>query len=159
MGTLISRLQHDYPSLSFQKDTEARWSFADKTVFYTLNTGQEATWTLLHELGHALLGHASYASDVELLQKEVAAWEKARELARRYAIRIEETYAENCLDTYRDWLHRRSACPECSLQGIQQSSALYDCFNCQTTWKVTEQRFCRPYRLKMAHDIQRAPGH
>ena len=145
---LITQIEADFPQFSFKENADAHWSFVTKTIFFVANESEEVAWTLLHELGHALLDHSSYGSDIELLQKEAAAWFKARELAERYKVPLKEEYIEDCLDTYRDWLHKRSSCPECGLQGVQHSKALYYCFNCQARWKVTDQRFCRPYRLK-----------
>lgn len=159
MGTLINRLRHDYPAFTFITGDVAHWSPETKTILFTSGKNRESIWTILHELGHALLDHTDYDSDADLVQKEAAAWDKARELAGAYDVRIHEEYTEGCLDTYRDWLDKRSTCPGCNSRGLQRSKALYQCLNCQSTWKVSEQRFCRPYRLKMAQNIQKAPEH
>jgi hypothetical protein len=51
------------------------------------------------------------------------------------------------LDTYRDWLYKRSICPTCTAKCLQQGDFVhYRCFNCHTTWRVTASRFCRAYR-------------
>ncbi len=150
MEELISKLQHAYPSFSFLAGDSAQWSFERQEIVYLSEDNDETIWTLLHELGHGVLGHASYSTDVDLLKKEVGAWEKAREIATGFRISIEEGHIEDCLDTYRDWLHKRSTCPDCASQGVQRSEKLYDCFNCQATWKVGKNRLCRPYRLKKA---------
>lgn len=104
-------------------------------------------WALLHETGHALLAHKSYKTDIELLKMEIAAWEKAHELGIQFAIKIDENHVQDCLDTYRDWLHARALCPSCGTRCLQHSSGHeYRCHNCHTSWKVTPSRFCRPYR-------------
>jgi len=150
MKKLIKNLRSKYTDIAFIQGDTAQWSSTKRQITYVADERTENVWALLHELGHALLGHDSYASDVELLQKEAAAWAKARSVALAYELQIDPGHIEACLDTYRDWLHKRSTCPDCGAQGLQQSKSLYGCFNCRATWKVTEHRFCRPYRLKIA---------
>ncbi|HEX8762248.1 MAG TPA: hypothetical protein VF733_00625 [Candidatus Saccharimonadales bacterium] len=147
MNKLINKLVAAYPQFTFVKGTQAHWSPQDKKVVYERSNAEEATWTLLHELGHALLDHQSYQSDAHLLQKEIGAWQQARALAFENDIRIDEGYIEDCLDTYKDWIYKRSTCPTCSMHGLQQRVDRYNCLNCKTTWKVSSARFCRPYRL------------
>ncbi len=150
MGTLVSKLRQDYPGLVFTQSSVASWSPQSRQIFYSNSRKTRDVWSLLHELGHALLGHNSYESDVELLHKELAAWHKASDVGKKYGILIDEEHIQNCLDTYRDWLHKRSSCPDCQKHGLQQSKGLYNCLNCRATWKVSSERFCRPYRLKNA---------
>ena len=146
MEQLVRKLQHDFPELSFVEAEIASWSAGAQQVTYKKGSGASDLWTILHELGHGLLGHTNYESDVILLRKEVAAWEKAYELGQTYGVDIDKNHVQNCLDTYRDWLHKRSTCPACGQHGVQLASALYRCLNCPSTWKVTSARFCRPYR-------------
>lgn len=148
MKKLIAKLQSAYPSIVFIAGDIARWSPKRQEITYRHEENREAIWGLLHELSHGILKHEAYTTDMDLLQKELAAWKHAQELAITYHLEINNEHIETCLDTYRDWLHKRSTCPECTSQGLQQSKRLYICFNCQTTWRVTERRFCRPYRLK-----------
>lgn len=152
MEQFINKLQGDFPALTFKKADRASWSPAENIVTYTASKSNilTATWTMLHELGHAIANHTTYDSDINLLRKEIEAWEKAVFLAQKYAITIDEDYIEDCLDTYRDWLHKRSSCPTCETHGLQHSKNLYSCFNCQSTWHVSSERLCRPYRLKKA---------
>lgn len=150
MEKFVNKLKGDYPQITFIASDVASWSAAANRISYKAKGGIEAQWALLHELSHSLLGHSSYSGDVELLLKEVAAWERACELAFAYKLKIEGYYIQDCLDTYRDWVHRRSSCPICDVQGVQQSERLYQCLNCQTAWRVSSHRFCRPYRLKRA---------
>lgn len=148
MQELISRLRTGYPDLRIIAGRQFYWSPETREVFYKRGAkGDKAVWSLLHETGHALLGHATYKADFELLLLEIAAWGKARELARSFKIIIDEDHIEDCLDTYRDWLYKRSICPKCSTKCLQQSDFVhYRCFNCHTVWRVTGNRFCRAYR-------------
>ncbi len=148
MDTLIDQLSARHPGLSFVAGKQFCWAPETSEIFYKQDaTGEQASWSLLHETGHALLDHKTYQADFELIRLEVAAWEKARELAVELSVEIDEDHIQDCLDTYRDWLYKRSICPKCSTKSIQQSDfAHYRCFNCQTTWRVTASRFCRAYR-------------
>lgn len=150
MEKLVDKLKQDYPSLTFLEGEQAHWSPKDATVTYSRASAKTGIWTLFHELGHALCGHQDYTNDIDLLKKEAEAWERAQKVALPYGTEISKDHIENCLDTYRDWLHKRSSCPGCDTHGLQRSKALYYCPNCQTTWKVSSARFCRPYRLKEA---------
>jgi hypothetical protein len=146
---LLKKLKLDNPKISFKADSYFCWSPKTNEVVYdkkNLNK-KEAVWSLLHEVGHAKLGHTNYQSDIELIKMEAAAWEKAKKIAIKYQIVIDEDHIQDCIDTYRDWLHQRSACPACSMQSLQQDSKNYRCHNCGQNWSVTPYHFCRPYRL------------
>lgn len=119
----------------------------NNTVFYELPFGEKELWSLCHEIGHALSGHQTFNSDVDLLLKELEAWEEAKKIADRYSLNIDESHMERCMDTYRDWVYKRSACPKCRLKGIQQDITLYICINCQTRWNVSSNQISRPYRV------------
>jgi hypothetical protein len=152
LDALLARISTDYPDLSFIESAHFGWHAGKKHVSYQ-SAGKDAKqsmWALLHELGHALLGHADFKHDIELVQLEVAAWERARSLAKHYGLKINEDYIQDCLDTYRDWLHLRATCPTCFARSLQASQTHYRCFNCQTEWSVTRSRLCRPYRLQKA---------
>lgn len=104
---------------------------------------------LLHEVGHALLKHRDYVTDIERVKMERAAWEKARELYMKYAKEVQgeenayrrevevfklgfdEEFVEVEMDTYRDWLHRKSRCPECGLTCYQTVDREYHCPQCE----------------------------
>ncbi|HSX06007.1 MAG TPA: hypothetical protein VLF69_06075 [Candidatus Saccharimonadales bacterium] len=147
---LLEQIAVDYPDLSFIESAHFGWHAGKKHVSYkkSAKNAEHAMFALLHELGHAILGHINYKHDIELLQLEVAAWDKARELAERYSIALEEDYVQDCLDTYRDWLHLRATCPACFSRSLQTSVSRYHCFNCQSEWQVSRSRLCRPYRLQ-----------
>ncbi len=152
LDELLQHIRADYPNLKFIESAHFSWHAGKKHVSFKAagKNAQHNMWALLHELGHALLNHAEYQHDIELLQLEVAAWEKARELASYYSLHIDEDYVQDCLDTYRDWLHLRATCPTCYARALQASMSHYKCFNCQTEWSVTRSRLCRPYRLQTA---------
>jgi len=150
LTSLLERLAADFPDVSFIESDTFSWHSSKRSIAYSRKHAAEtaATFSLLHELGNALLKHQQYTYDVELLQIEVAAWDKAREVATRYDITLDEDHIQDCLDTYRDWLHLRATCPTCFGRSLQATSNRYRCFNCQTEWSVTASRLCRPYRLQ-----------
>lgn len=147
MEKLLRTLSETFPHINFVAGEAFVWSPATATISY--RTGQEERhhqWALLHETAHALLNHHSYDQDIDLLLLEVAAWQKAKELAKKVHIEVDEDHVQDCLDTYRDWLHQRSTCPRCSTVSLQSSTKEYRCYNCAAVWQVSSSRFCRPYR-------------
>ncbi len=148
MKSLIAKLSSKYPRINFKEGEKFYWSPESRTVFYKLNR-QTGNWTLLHETAHALLKHKNYESDIELVQMEAEAWSKAKSLSDDYGIVIDEDYIEDCMDSYRDWLHQRSTCPMCDMRSLQKDPSHYQCFNCKHLWKVSTSRMCRPYRLSV----------
>lgn len=149
MQALLDKLAADFPKIRFVEGDAFYWSPKDKAVTYGQGTTQPdiAHWSLLHEVSHGILGHTAYKNDFELMQLEVDAWQHARGLAKRYSLKIDPEHIQDCLDTYRDWLHRRSTCPTCGTVSLQKDPKTYECFNCRTSWHVSSSRFCRPYRM------------
>lgn len=138
MNKLIVQLQNDFPGFKFEKSNVAHWSPTAQTIFYGDKTAE-----LLHELGHAVLGHDSFSADIELLHIERDAWEKAREIAPQYDVEIDDDTIEYALDGYRDWLHARSLCPRCHQTGLQNRQTLdYYCVNCGARWQANDARLC-----------------
>jgi hypothetical protein len=150
--TTLDRIKQFAPDSTFQPGKHFCWSPESTTITYSPKElkSEQGVWSLLHEVGHSLLAHNAYATDFELVGLEVAAWEKAKELGRQIDIVINEDHIQDCLDTYRDWLHRRSTCPTCGSTSLQDSPKSYYCHNCHAIWHVTAARFCRPYR-KLKH--------
>ncbi len=147
MAKVVSMLQKIAPDIIFIKGDSFYWSPKHKTVTYRTDSKDPACdWALLHETAHALLGHKSYHSDFKLLILEVEAWQKAQTLGEELGILIDEDHIQDCLDTYRDWLHQRSTCPRCSVVCLQTSTHEYCCHNCNALWRVSATRFGRPYR-------------
>lgn len=149
METLLKALRQDFPNLTFKTSDDFYWSPKEQSVYYAHTKRQSDIWSLLHEASHGILGHQTFVTDFELLQLELAAWEKAKELAIKYNITINPDHVEDCLDTYRDWLHKRSLCPSCSVKSLQEGASTYRCLNCSTAWRVSANRHCRPYRTKI----------
>lgn len=150
MRQLLETLRGRFPALEFVAGERFTWSPETGRVIYKRDArGNRAEWSLLHETGHALLGHQSYGTDFELLKLEVDAWQQAKSLGKTVGIAIDENHIQDCLDTYRDWLYKRSICPECNTKCLQQDNSLeYRCHNCHTTWQVTASRFGRTYRRR-----------
>jgi len=143
----IKQIRRDYPSLKFQKGPQEHWSPRTNTITYNPKQPlRDLRYSVLHELAHAQLDHTTYSSDFELLKLESLAWAEAARIGRRYDVRISSDHIQNCLDTYRDWLHRRSTCPTCGAHALQKDANHYQCFNCQRVWRVSSGRFVRPYR-------------
>ena len=159
MEQLLSRLQLAYPGVRFTVGAVFCWSPETQEVFYPRkNKTIAATWSLLHETSHALLDHKTYGSDFELLQLEVRAWQKAKQLAADFGVEIDENHIQDCLDSYRDWIYARSICPSCGTKSLQQGDLKhYQCFNCHETWHVTPSRFCRAYRATKREGTTASP--
>lgn len=151
VASLLPSIKADYPSIKFKKGDNFAWSPVELLITYNEDdtNEQHAVWALLHEVAHADLGHKHYQSDVSLLKLEVNAWVRAKEIAKNYSVIIDEEHIQDCLDTYRDWLHKRASCPECNVVSLQQSNGVYKCFNCQSQWKVPSSPLCRVIRIKV----------
>ena len=137
MQKLISKLAKAYPNLEikagdrFQFTPPATLFYAEKTEY----ANNEAKLLLLHELGHYLIGETDYDSDIELLEIEAKAWAKAKELCTRHGVKYDEDFAEDRLDSYRNYLHEASLCKVCQLSGYQDGHGLYHCPLCGATWQ------------------------
>lgn len=143
----INSLRRDYPQFKFAPGKQDHWSPKRRTVIFDARQDLDRLKSgILHELAHALLGHSTYHSDFELLKLESQAWELAASIGPKYGVFIDEDHIQNCLDTYRDWLHSRSTCPNCRTHVLQNDSSNYRCFNCHAQWQVSSGRFVRPYR-------------
>lgn len=160
LDALLEQLRADFPQVQFVAGTRFYWSPAKQQVYYTYTTnGAPTIFSLLHETGHALLEHRRYTLDFELLELEAAAWQRARALGKTYGITIDEDHIQDCLDTYRDWLYRRSICPSCTSKALQQDDGRrYQCYNCHASWLVSPSRFCRPYRKSQFQATHAASG-
>lgn len=139
--SLIKQLEDDFPSHKFEKSSLFSWSPTDNTIFFDINDNN-CQILILHELAHSLLNHTDYSRDVELITIERSAWDKSVELCQKYSIQYSDTFAQLNLDTYRDWLHDRSTCPNCKATGIQSNKNKYKCLSCNYIWRVNEARMC-----------------
>ena len=144
----VKTLRKDFPQFIFKENDDFHWSKQKNTIFFN----PESTHfhlLILHELAHALLGHETFNLDIELLQMEMEAWEFAKNnLAAQYGICFDSNISEQKLDTYRDWIHKRSLCPNCTVNGFQKSDLSYKCPACGTTWTVNNSRFKSLRRVK-----------
>lgn len=147
---LETRILKHYDSFMFCLDTTFYWSASQQKIHYQPAKNIEELWQLLHEIAHAELDHHNYTKDILLLRQETAAWHYAKTyIAPLFDIEIDEVFAEDQLDSYRNWLHSRSRCPECMQTGIQQTTSTYQCVNCLCSWFVNDARQRRLRRVKL----------
>lgn len=143
---LINQLKSDYPDISFiESGGTFSWRPSSNAILYDSSEPQ-ATQLILHELGHAISSHNTYTSDIQLIRMEREAWIKALDLSKSYQIDLDEDFIEDSLDSYRDWLHKKSTCPSCGSTGFQTSNGEYTCPSCRKTWQVNDGIVCRIYR-------------
>lgn len=143
----IKQLSEDFPGYKFARGQQEHWSPKSNTITFSASqTPERIRFGVLHELAHAILEHKNYSSDFELLKMESQAWHLASKIGLRYGVTVSADHIQNCLDTYRDWLHQRSKCPSCGMHVLQKDASSYYCFNCGTFWKVSSGRFVRSYR-------------
>lgn len=149
MNNVLEKIKKDFSSFNFIASDSYYWSPLKNTVHYgQITEDPRSLWPLFHEVGHAKLGHRRFNSDFELLTLEMEAWDIAKIISINYGIFISEDHIQDCLDTYRDWLYKRSTCPFCTNSALQIKVNTYSCFNCNNTWKVSASRKCRTYRKK-----------
>jgi hypothetical protein len=145
--SLLDKLRQDFPDIHLTPGDSFRWSPEERTVYYA---GTDDTASLAHEVAHAALNHAAYTKDIDLIKMERDAWEYAvTTLAIQYGLEIADDTVQDALDTYRNWLHARSACPGCQATGLQTGMKTYACLACKAAWRVNEARACmlRRYTL------------
>ena len=153
MHKIIEDLSTKFPNIEFKIGDKFYWSPKDSIVYYLDELdNEESIFALFHELGHAKLKHKFYNRDFDLIRMEVSAWDEAKKLARKYHKKIDENHIQDCLDTYRDWIYKRSKCPKCGVVSIQTvGTNRYSCFNCSSEWSVSSSKFCRPYRTLISN--------
>jgi hypothetical protein len=139
--SLINQIRKDHPTILFREADRFSWNPNQSTITYIPDSS--LSYKLLHEAAHGILQHQQYTRDIELLGMERAAWEKATQLGLHYGVTIPNEEIEIALDTYRDWMHARSLCPNCHSTGIQHSHVIYRCIACHTQWRVNEARTCQ----------------
>jgi len=137
LNNFVMSLKRDFSQYKFFNGKRFRFR-PPRTIFLEsvenyLEAPEKYMLSALHEVGHAILEHKFYATDPERLKMERAAWEKAKELCLRYGVAYDTEYVERELDTYRDWLHRKSKCPECGLTRYQTRDGRYHCPSCEET--------------------------
>jgi hypothetical protein len=146
--TLANRLRVAFSQYTFATGDTCRWTPATRTIFYVPTTQPKHLWDLLHEIAHAELGHITYGLDVTLVHCEAQAWALAAQLAPQFGFAIDDDYLQDSLDTYRNWLYKRSTCPDCGQTGLQTKNT-YSCINCKCSWRANEARICGLRRVKL----------
>lgn len=131
--SLLDIIKETYPTFTFKAGP--RFSFRPpKTIFYEPEN-PDFNSLLLHELGHAILKHFTFTTDIDRLKKERAAWDKATAIAQDLNYSISPDFIENQLDSYRDWLHTKSICKKCGLSRYQTKDGVYHCPYCDNFLK------------------------
>ena len=130
MYKFIEQLEDDFPGLVFRAGKKFMFRPPKTIVFEQQKNDERSKLLILHEVGHALLEHKNFNTDIERVKMERDAWEKAKELCERYNVFYDEELVEAELDTYRDWLHRKSRCPQCGLTRYQGEDGRYICPKC-----------------------------
>jgi hypothetical protein len=114
------------------------WSPNMGTVTYDkrrINTN-EGKLGLLHEIGHANMGHKLYRYDMELIRMEMEAWDIARELAPMFEVKVDERHIARAIRSYDEWLTKRATCPDCGNFCLQKGRDMFGCFVCGSKWQV-----------------------
>lgn len=141
----LSKITADFPILDFIKNTNGDFRRQKNTIFYD-DSEPNVEAFLLHEISHATLNHQKYKRDIQLLTIEREAWDNALLLAKKYNVIIDEELIEDAMDSYREWIHKRSICPSCRQNGIEISKKVYKCYICYQEWTPNEAKTCRIYR-------------
>ena len=126
---LLEKLRADFPELYFKRGR--KFAFRPPRTIVVGPEEPNDSLLILHELGHALCKHRDFKTDARRLKMEREAWEKARELCGLYEVVYDEGVVENELDTYREWLDKKSRCPSCGLTRFQSPDGAYHCPRCE----------------------------
>jgi len=128
----------DFPQFQFIAGKGFMWSPHTKSIVYDARRkdSNDGKIALIHEIGHALLGHRLYKYDMELIKIEMDAWDMVRQLAPRYNLYVDEQHLARCMATYDIWLTKRATCPDCQNFSLQKGRDEYGCFACGSVWQV-----------------------
>lgn len=150
IDSIAKQIFNDFDDIKFCIGNDFHWSPTDGQVHHPNIIQLNDVFQLLHEIGHARLGHSQYPTDITLLEMERQAWEEACSYASNYDIPLDMNgpLVQSSLDSYRQWLHSRSTCPNCEAVGVEQRPNDYLCILCHQHWKVNEARTCRLRRYK-----------
>lgn len=130
MDTLIKKIRQDYPDYRFIGGKKFMFRYPRTIIIGPIEP--HANLLLLHELGHAILGHRDYETNIKRMKMEVDAWEEARRLSEIYGVEFDENVMQDELDSYRDWLHKKSRCPKCGLTRFETPDGQYHCPRCES---------------------------
>lgn len=144
-ANILDNLATIIPDITLIKADIFSWKPSLNSITYIDNelATDHGALNLLHEAGHALKNHQTYAYDVELLRLEAEAWDIAKSICKDMSINFNTDIAQDNLDTYRDWLHQRSTCITCGFISLQTEPGIYRCFNCDSRWSVPHTPICR----------------
>lgn len=128
----------NFPDQTFVPGRYFAWSPATASITFDTRriNRDDGKIALIHELGHARLGHRIYKYDMELLRMEMDAWDVVRELAPLYGLQIDESHIARCIGTYDEWLSKRATCPDCQNFSLQRDHNSFGCFACGSQWDV-----------------------
>ena len=129
-GGIITRLEADLPDLRFVFGRKFAFR-APRTIVVPDDFKESDSLLVLHEVGHALTGRFNFQTEAERLRIEVLAWGEARKLAEKYGVFVDEDLIQGELDTYRNWLHQKSRCPNCGLTRFQTPDGAFHCPRCE----------------------------
>lgn len=136
MTEFVEELRGLYPQFWFREGKIFKYR-PGKTIFLGPMQPNYGLLTL-HELGHALCNHKDYKTLIQRLKIESEAWERAKtvlnehpEWLKKYKIEYDEDFVEEQLDTYRDWLHRKTLCKDCGLTCYQTADGRLHCPSCE----------------------------
>lgn len=125
---LLDRLKHDYPEVRFVRGK--KFLFRPPQTIILGPDEDTSSLLTLHELGHYLCGHRDFTTDARRVKMEREAWTKARGLCTKYGVFYDVEVVESELNTYRDWLDKKSRCPACGLTRFQTPDGHYHCPRC-----------------------------
>lgn len=125
----MERLQGDFPEVKFRRGR--KFLFRPPRTVVLGPAEKDDSLLLLHELGHFLCGHRDFGTGAGRIRCEREAWEKARELCKKYGVFYDEEVVERELDTYREWLDQISCCPRCGLTRYQTPDGAFHCPRCE----------------------------
>lgn len=129
----VRRLMAHYPEVRWAE--ASRFSFRPPRMVRLGRAQPHYAMLAAHEVGHCLMGHRDFRTEVGRLRMESEAWERAHavwselRLEERGAIWDEE-FVEDQLDTYREWLHSKSLCPRCGQVRFQTVDGAFHCLFC-----------------------------
>ena len=149
-----------FPELTFIPGNYFMWSPYHKVIIYDSNRIDEnnGRLALLHEIGHARLGHRIYRYDIQLITMEMDAWDVARELAPQHGVKIDEEQIAQTIEGYDEWLTKRSTCPDCNNFSLQRGRDSYGCFACGAKWTVNWRKDRRVKRTVTSRFEPIQPG-
>ncbi len=138
-------------TFSFVPSDVFHWSPESNTIFFNNSeiTSDTGKLSLLHEVAHALLRHTTYRYDIDLIKIESDAWQKTKFLASERNVVFNDEHAQDCLESYRSWLHKRATCPNCDQVTLESKPQIYACFNCGVQWNVSRNQLCQIQRKRL----------